>query len=65
MFVAQMLLCNSIVARCIGVEDQTGMVSDVKACEKRIEEMVNDAREIMPSFFVVHVDCNEIVGLAV
>ena len=65
MFVAQMLLCSSIVARCIGVEDQTGLVSDVKACEKRIEEMVIDAREIMPSFVVVHVDCREIVGFAV
>ena len=65
MFVAQMLLCSSIVGRCIGVEDQTGLVSDVKACEKRIEEMVNDARKIMPSFVVVHVDCKEIVGLAV
>ena len=41
------------------------MVSNVKACEKRIEEMVNDAREIMPLFVVVHVDCKEIKGIAV
>ena len=47
MFIAQMLLCSSIAARCVGVEDNTGMVSN-EACEKRIEEMVNDAREIMP-----------------
>ena len=65
MFIAQMLLCSSIAARCIGVEDKTGMVSDVKECEKRIEEMVIDAREMMPSFVVVHVDCKEIVGFAV
>ena len=65
MFIAQMLLCSSIVARCIGVEDETGLVSNVAACEKRIEEMVSDAREIMPFFVVVHVDCKEVEGIAV
>ena len=52
MFIAQMLLCSSIAAKCIGVEDETGLVSNVAACEKRIEEMVSDAREIMPLFVV-------------
>ena len=65
MFIAQMLLCSSIVVRCIGVEDETGLVSNLKACEMRIEEMVNDAREIMPLFVVVHVDCKEVEGIAV
>lgn len=65
MFIAQMLLCSSIAARCIGVEDETGLVSNVKACEKRIEEMVIDARDIMPLFVVVHVDCKRIEGMAV
>ena len=65
MFIAQMLLCSSLAARCIGVEDDNGIVANVKACEKRIEEMVNDAREIMPLFVVVHVDCKEIKGFAV
>ncbi len=65
MFIAQMLLCSSIVARCIGVEDETGLVSNVAACEKRIEEMVSDAREIMPLFVVVHADCKEVEGIAV
>ena len=65
MFLAQMLLCSSIAARCIGVEDKTGVVLDVNACEKRIEEMVSDAREIMPSFVVVRVECREIKGFSV
>ena len=65
MFIAQLLLCSVIAARCIGVEDETGLVSSVKACEKRIEEMVSDAREIMPLFVVVHVDCKRIEGIAV
>ena len=65
MFIAQMLLCSSIAAKCIGVEDEAGLVLNIKACEKRIEEMVNDAREIMPLFTVVGVDCKEIEGLAV
>ena len=59
MFIAQMLLCSSIAARCVGVEDETGLVSNVAACEKRIEEMVSDAQEIMPLFVVVHVGCKE------
>ena len=65
MFIAQMLLCSSIAARCIGFEDESGFVSNVAACEKRIEEMVSDAREIMPLFVVVHVDCKEVDGIAV
>ena len=65
MFIAQLLLCSSIAARCIGVEDGTGLVLNVKACEKRIEKMVSDAREIMPLFVVVHVDCKRIEGIAV
>ena len=65
MFIAQMLLCSSIAAECIGVEDETGLVSNVAAREKRIEEMVSDAREIMPLFVVVHVDCKEVDGIAV
>ena len=48
MFIAQILLCSSIAATCVGVEDETGLISDVTACEKRIEEMVNEALEVMP-----------------
>ena len=65
MFLAQMLLCSSIAARCVGVEDETGLVSDFAACEKRIEQMASDAREIMPHFVVVFVGCKEVNGIAV
>ena len=65
MFIAQMLLCSSIAGRCIGFEDESGFVSNVAACEQRLEEMVSDAREIMPLFVVVHVDCKEVAGIAV
>ena len=65
MFIAQILLCSSIAATCVGVEDETGLISDVRACEKRIEEMVSDVREIMPLFVVVHVDCKEVDGISV
>ena len=65
MFLAQMLLCSSIVARCVGFEDDTGLVSNVVACEKRIEEMVSDVQEIMPLFVVVHVGCKEVDGIKV
>lgn len=65
MFIAQILLCSSIAATCVGVEDETGLISDVTACEKRIEEMVSDVREIMPLFVVVHVDCKEVDGISV
>ena len=65
MFIAQMLLCSSIAARGIGVEDETGLVSNFAACEKRIDEMVSAAREIMRLFVVVHVDCKKVDGVAV
>ena len=65
MFIAQMLLCSSLAASCIGIEDENGLVSNVKACEKRLEEMISDAREIMPFFVVVYVDCKEIEAMAV
>ena len=65
MFIAQMLLCSSIAAKCIGFKDESGFVSNVAACEKRIEEMVSNAREIMPLFVVVHVECKEADGIAV
>lgn len=65
MFIAQMLLCSSIAISCIRVEDETGLVADVKACEKRIEEMVSDARKIIPLFVVVQVECKVVEGFAV
>ena len=65
MFIAQILLCSSIAATCVGVEDETGLISNATACEKRIEEMVSDVREIMPLFVVVHVDCKEVDGISV
>ena len=65
MFLAQMVICSLAAARCFGIEDETGLVSNFYACEKRIEEMVNDALEIMPRFVVVHVDCKKIEAFAV
>ncbi len=65
MFIAQMLLCSSIAVKCIGVEDNTGLVTNVAACAKRIEEMVSDAQEIMPFYVIVHVDCKVVDGIAV
>ena len=65
MFIAQMLLCSSLAGQCVGLEDNTGVVASVKACEKRIEEMVNDALEIMPRFVVVHVDCKKVAGFSI
>ena len=65
MFIAHLLLCSSLAASCIGIEDETGLVSNVKECEKRLEEMISDARDIMPFFVVVYVDCKEIEAMAV
>ncbi len=65
MFLAQMLLFSLTAARCIGVEDEIGLVANVNACEKRKEAMVNEAREIIPFLVVVHVDCKVIKGFAV
>lgn len=65
MFIAQILLCSSIASKCIGIEDGAGMVSDIENCAERLEAMVNDARETMPRFFVVRVDCKEVEGIAI
>ena len=60
MFLAHMLLCGSIAARRIGLEEETGLVLNVAAFVKRIEEMVSDVREIMTLFVVVHVDFKKV-----
>ena len=65
MFIAQILLCSSIAVKCIGIEDGAGMVSDIEICAKRLEAMVDDARETMPRFIVVSVDCKEVEGFAI
>ena len=64
-FTARTLLRNSIVDQCVGLEDNTRAVANVKACEKRIKVIVNGAREIMPRVIVVHVDCKKVVGFSV
>ena len=56
MLVGQRLLRTSILARCIGVVDETGLVLNVTKYEKRIEVMVSEARGIMPLFVALHAD---------
>ena len=65
MFAAQILLCSSIAAQCIGFEDDAITGTDILACEKRIEEIIVDARDVMPWFRVVHADCKKLPGLSV
>ena len=60
-----MLLCSSVVVRFIEVQDETGLVLSVTACEKRIRDMVSDSREIMLLLVVVHVDCSFVNGVSV
>ena len=54
--IGQRLLRTSISARCIGVVDETGLVLNVTKYEKRIEDMVSEARGIMPLFVALHLD---------
>ena len=56
MLIGQRLLRTSISARCIGVVDETGLVLNVTKYEKRIEDMVSEARGIMPLFVALHLD---------
>ena len=48
MFAAKILLCSSITAQCISFEDDAITGADILACEKRIEEIIVDARDVLP-----------------
>ena len=65
MFVAQLLLCSAITSNCVGLRDDTRVVRDFSACEKRIEEMVTDAGIFMPDYKVMHVGCAKLPGYPV
>ena len=65
MFAAQILLCSSITAKCIGFEDDAITGVDILACEKRIEEIIVDARDVLPFYKVVHADCKKLPGFSV
>ena len=65
MFAAQILLCSSIAAQCIGFEDDAIIGADILVCEKRIEKIIVDARNVLPWFEVVHADCRKLPGFSV
>ena len=65
MFIAQLFLCSAITSNCVGLQDDTGVVRDYGACEKRIEEMITDAGIFMPDYQVMHVGCAKLPGYSV
>ena len=65
MFIAYLFLCNSLVSQCVGLEDHEGVSAAQSSCEKRIEEMLNVASELMPRYRVVHVGCKKIPGFSI
>ncbi len=62
MFIAQIILCSSIVAQCVGFEDRDKVNIDLVACEKRAEALVQDASKSMPQFVVARARCKKIPG---
>ena len=64
MFVAQIVICSSILGECVGFEDSTVKNIDRVMCEKRAEALVQDARMSMPYFVVAHTRCKKIPGFA-
>ena len=65
MFVAQIVLCSSIVGQCVGFEDRNNVNIDLVTCEKRAEALAQDASKSMPQFVVVGTRCKKIPGFAV
>ena len=65
MFIAQLFLCSAITNNCVGLQDDTRVVRDFSACEKRIEEMITDAGILLPDYKVMHVGCTKLPGLSV
>ena len=64
MFVAQIILCSSIVGHCVGFEDSGIYNLDINACEKRVEALAQDAGQSMPHFVVARKNCKKIPGFA-
>ena len=50
MFIANILVCGSIVATCIGLEVEIGTVAEVIGCADLLEVMVKNAHAVMTRF---------------
>ena len=50
MFIANILVCRSIAATCIGLVVEIRTVAEVIGCADLFEVMVNNAHAVMPRF---------------
>ena len=65
MFVAQIILCSSIVGQCVGFEDRNKVNIDLVTCVKRAEALAQDASNSMPQFVVAGTRCKKIPVFAI
>ena len=64
MFIAQIILCSSLLGKCVGFEDSNLVNIDLVTCEKRAEALVQDVSLSMPHFVVAHARCKKIPGFS-
>ena len=64
MFVAQIILCSSLMGQCVGFEDSGKYSLNLNACEKRAEALAQDAGKLIPHLVLAHTNCKKIRGFA-
>ena len=65
MFLAQIILCSSLVGQCISFEDRDKYSVDITDCEKRAEALAEDAGRSIPGLVVARTRCKKLPGFAI
>ena len=65
MFIAQIILCSSLLGQCIGFEDRDKYSVDITDCEKRAEALAEDAGRSIPGLVVARTRCKKLPGFAI
>jgi outer membrane murein-binding lipoprotein Lpp len=65
MFLAQIILCSSLVGQCVGFEDIDEYSLNITDCEKRVEALAEDAGKSIPGLVVARKRCKKLPGFAI
>ena len=65
MFLAQIILCSSLLGQCIGFEDRDKYSVDITDCEKRAEALAEDAGRSIPGVVLARTRCKKLPGFAI
>ena len=65
MFLAQIILCSSLVGQCVGFEVRDKYSLDITHCEKRAEALAEDAGRSITALVVARTRCKKLPGFAI